>query len=137
LMHVNKLRVYPAYKDNFNKSMKLLARRGVIELDKNINTSRISARLTNQGLALAREIYAQLSGEQIMNEGNYPCGVNNCGDGHCVHQWYPARCPECGSQMVLVATSKFMFCSNRKDGKCEFECFEDEFKDRCALINTN
>jgi len=43
---------------------------------------------------------------------SYSCGVNNCGNGKCVHRLIDERCPACGSKLVEVVTTGYKFCSN-------------------------
>ncbi len=50
----------------------------------------------------------------------YACGVDNCGNGQCIHKLlHNEFCPCCYSPMVLVP-SGLKFCSN-DDAACDYE----------------
>ncbi len=52
------------------------------------------------------------------------CNVGNCGGkAGCIHEYIPFACPTCGTQLVHVKTSGFVFCPNIPFGDV---CFEAE-----------
>ena len=53
-------------------------------------------------------------------KGQYNCGVLNCGDNKCIHQWIEFFCPHCDNQLVHVKTNNTVFCSNH-ESICDFE----------------
>lgn len=57
-----------------------------------------------------------------IKKGNWDrCNARNCGDGHCLHEYIPYACPSCGTQLIQVKTSGFIFCPDVYLGE---ECFE-------------
>lgn len=53
-------------------------------------------------------------------QGQYNCGVLNCGNGQCTHQWIEFFCPLCDNQLVHLQTNNNVFCSNH-ESICDFE----------------
>jgi hypothetical protein len=49
-----------------------------------------------------------------IKKGRYSCGVDNCGDGNCVHEWISFFCPCCDHQLVHVKSNGNVFCSNHE-----------------------
>lgn len=58
-------RGYPVDKDNLNKSMKRLAREGIVNMQKDLLTSRLSIRLADKGVSRGVAVYHEISGEQL------------------------------------------------------------------------
>lgn len=50
------------------------------------------------------------------------CNVKGCGGSlGCIHEYIPYACPFCGTQLIQVRTTGFVFCSNTPLGDLCFE----------------
>ena len=58
-------RGYPVDKDNLNKSMKRLAKEGVINMQKDLMTSRLEVQLSDKGLSRGVAVYYEMTGERL------------------------------------------------------------------------
>ncbi|ODS09745.1 hypothetical protein [Vibrio scophthalmi] len=58
-------RGYPVDKDNLNKSMKRLAREGIVNMQKDLMTSRLSIRLSDRGLQRGIDVFHHIAGERL------------------------------------------------------------------------
>lgn len=70
-----------------------------------------------------------------IKQGEYNCGVLNCGNGQCTHQWIQFFCPHCDNQLVHVTNNNNVFCSNHTY-ICDFESHITKQKQFNSLIDT-
>lgn len=59
-------RGYPVDKDNLNKSMKRLAREGIVNMEKDLITSRLSIQLADKGFSRGVAVYHKITGENLL-----------------------------------------------------------------------
>lgn len=58
-------RGYPVDQRNLNKSMKRLAKEGIVNMQKDLLTSRLSIQLADRGLSRGVAVYYEMTGERL------------------------------------------------------------------------